>query len=212
MLNRFVIADPNKCIGCYTCMAGCVVKHEQAGLQAYPRLQVTHTRAGTMPIQCHHCDDPACAAVCPVKAISVQNQSVQINETLCIGCKMCSLACPFGAITPHGTLPPSLQETGTFEQHRFNAEPRWPVPLYGQSGQMTELHPILAWSIGQKAVAVKCDLCQSSADGPECVRLCPTNALRLVESEDIERLSKNKRSSAVAEAAALAKNPAPGRG
>lgn len=211
MANRFVIADPNKCIGCYTCMATCAMNHQQAGLQAYPRLQVTHTPAGTMPIQCRHCEDAACAAVCPVKAITIKNQSVQVNETVCIGCKMCALACPFGAITPHGTLPPSLREVGTFEQYKYMPDPRWPAPLYGQSGQTTELHPVLAWRIGQKAVAVKCDLCQFDEGGPACVRACPTKALHLVEGEDLERLSKSKRSSAVGEALTLAKNLTAGR-
>lgn len=32
-------------------------------------------------------------------------------------------------------------------------------------------------------VARKCDLCQDSADGPACVRACPSGALRLVDPE-----------------------------
>ena len=66
-VNRFVIADPEKCIGCYNCEAGCVDVHEKAGLAAYPRLQVTHTVLGTMPLQCRNCDDAPCEKVCPVQ-------------------------------------------------------------------------------------------------------------------------------------------------
>src|SRR5512143_2633420 len=99
-MNHFVIADPSKCIGCYACVAGCVESHREAGLQAYPRLYIIHSPAGTMPLQCRHCEFPNCAAVCPVKAITLKNDVVTLNETLCIGCKLCALACPFGAIIP----------------------------------------------------------------------------------------------------------------
>ena len=64
-MNHFVIADPRRCIGCYACIAGCVENHRKAGLQAYPRLYVTHTRAGVMPIQCRHCEDAPCAVGMP---------------------------------------------------------------------------------------------------------------------------------------------------
>ena len=48
-------------------------------------------------------------AVCPVKAITVRNHSIALNETLCIGCKLCGLACPFGAIIPGGTPVPRFE-------------------------------------------------------------------------------------------------------
>jgi Fe-S-cluster-containing hydrogenase component 2 len=39
---------------------------------------------------------------------------------------------------------------------------------------------LLAWSIGQKTVAVKCDLCYFREQGPACVEACPHQALHLV--------------------------------
>ncbi|OSN00715.1 4Fe-4S dicluster domain-containing protein [Lonsdalea populi] len=33
----------------------------------------------------------------------------------------------------------------------------------------------------------KCDLCHGVADGPSCVRVCPTSALRLVTPDDLRR-------------------------
>jgi len=200
MTNRLVIADPERCIGCYTCMAACVVNHLRVGLQASPRLIVTNTSHGTMPIQCHHCEDAPCEAVCPVKAITFAEESVQLNEGLCIGCKMCAMVCPYGAITPHGTTPPSL-DTGFFERHTFSTEARWPAPLYG-SRQSSQLHPILAWRIGQRAVAVKCDQCFFSESGPECVKVCPTKALSVIDAQILEQLSRSKRARAVADISA----------
>lgn len=184
-MNRFVIADPEKCIGCYTCECACVKVHEQVGLVAYPRLTVTHTRAGTMPIQCRHCDDAPCAKVCPVHAITIVNREVQLNESVCIGCKMCALACPFGAITPHGALPEGPVPAD---------EPREPAGS-------DHVHPLLAWTIGQRSIAVKCDLCHFRPEGPECIRVCPTKALHVVDEAAVVESNQQKRAASVAAAA-----------
>lgn len=46
--------------------------------------------------QCMHCNDPACASACPVKALTKQPEGPVIyNEKLCIGCRYCMVACPF---------------------------------------------------------------------------------------------------------------------
>ncbi len=187
-MNRFVIADPRKCIGCYTCEVGCVSVHEEAGLVAYPRLSVTHTLAGTMPVQCRHCDDAPCEKVCPVKAITFEDNAVQLSESLCIGCKMCALACPFGAITPYGTLPngPDPLVYGTY-----------PQPASAPAVVEGPIHSLLAWTIGQRTVAVKCDLCHFRPEGPECIRVCPTNALSMVEGEDVDDSNAEKRIASV---------------
>ena len=189
-MNRFVIADPEKCIGCYTCEAACVNVHEKVGLAAYPRLQVTHTSVGTMPLQCRNCDDAPCEKVCPVKAITFENRSVQINESVCIGCKMCALACPFGAITPWGATPKGADD-GTYGTYPEPAAYPEPTPLPPPPNE--EVHPLLAWTIGQRSVAVKCDLCHFRPEGPECIRVCPTKALHIVEPEDIDALIAKRR-------------------
>jgi hydrogenase-4 component A len=190
-MNHFVIADPRRCIGCYTCMATCVENHIPAGLQAFPRLVVTHTRAGTMPIQCRHCEDAPCATVCPVRAITRKDNSIQINESLCIGCKLCGLACPFGAITPYGTVPYTHEiYSGQFAFKERYAEP---ALSYKQDGSLEAVHPFLEWNVGQKTVAIKCDLCYFSPDGPACVRICPTQALHLVDEQTMSEVEKAKR-------------------
>ena len=188
--NIFVIADPSKCIGCYTCEAGCVNVHQKAGLAAYPRLQVTRTALGTMPLQCRNCDDAPCEKVCPVKAITFEKRSVQLNESVCIGCKMCALACPFGAITPYGEAPKAA-DSGTYGTYPEPAEYSEPTPLPPPPEE--EVHPLLAWTTGQRTVAVKCDLCHFRPEGPECIRVCPTKALHVVEAEDINALIAKRR-------------------
>ncbi len=96
--NKFVIANPNTCIGCATCMAGCYQSSIEREKLPAARLIVTRTQRGTMPNQCRQCDNAPCAHVCPVGALSFGKDNIELSEDSCIGCKMCVLSCPFGAI------------------------------------------------------------------------------------------------------------------
>lgn len=46
--------------------------------------------------QCNHCLEPACASACFVKAFKKDEKgAVHYDETLCVGCRYCMVACPF---------------------------------------------------------------------------------------------------------------------
>ncbi|WLI75860.1 4Fe-4S dicluster domain-containing protein [Kosakonia sp. H02] len=184
-MNRFVIADPEWCIGCNTCLAACSDVHKTQGLQHHPRLTLVRTPNKTAPILCRHCDDAPCKQVCPVNAISFQEDTVYLNETLCIGCKLCGLVCPFGAITPSGSRP--LNIPARYE-HFIPEEQLRDVP-----GSAPGDHPFLRWNAGVQAIAVKCDLCHFLPEGPSCVRACPTNALHLVTDAAMHKQLKARR-------------------
>lgn len=98
MGSKFVIADPGLCIGCQTCMAGCLLKHSAPGDVAKPRLNLITTLTISAPIVCHHCADAPCVASCPEGALYFDEGRVAVKQERCIGCRSCVLACPYGAV------------------------------------------------------------------------------------------------------------------
>jgi Fe-S-cluster-containing hydrogenase component 2 len=172
--NKFVIADPKICIGCATCMAACYQSAYERGKLATPRLIVTRTLSGVMPNQCKQCDDAPCANVCPVGALRFGEDSIELYEEICIGCKLCTIACPFGAIRPAAEFMPSVD-------YRLEPEP------------ILTLESI----IGLKTIAVKCDLCKGREGGPACVEACPTGALKIMTPKNQDKMIAKKAYDAV---------------
>lgn len=170
-VNQFVIANPKVCIGCATCMAGCYESSYKRGKLAVSRLIVTRTASGTMPNQCRQCDDAPCANVCPTGALRIGEKSIELYEEICIGCKMCTLACPFGAIKAEAEIMPSVN---------YSMEPKYNLGLESESGA--------------KSIAIKCDLCAGSESGPTCVQVCPTGALMFINGKDGQSNLVNKKS------------------
>ncbi len=51
-----------------------------------------------LPVQCQHCENPECVKVCPTRRIArkLEDGTVQIDKSKCIGCQFCAMACPYG--------------------------------------------------------------------------------------------------------------------
>lgn len=51
-------------------------------------------------LTCQQCDTAPCMNVCPSSALKrdALTGAIIVDEALCIGCKMCVSACPFGCI------------------------------------------------------------------------------------------------------------------
>ncbi|MFA7832813.1 4Fe-4S dicluster domain-containing protein [Aeromonas dhakensis] len=191
-MNRFVIADPKLCIGCGTCMAACSEVHKAQGLQQAPRLTVMRHEQATMPVQCRHCDDAPCSKVCPVEAIRQTGDCVQLNESLCIGCNLCAVACPFGAIQSGGSRPVAVATSyDTYIPSSIRSSNPSTSAGLGCFGE-----DLLSWEPGVRSIAVKCDLCEFRAEGPACVGACPSQALKLVNDGDTERAARIRRQQA----------------
>ncbi|KXS55697.1 MAG: hypothetical protein AMR96_06900 [Candidatus Adiutrix intracellularis] len=106
----FVSTDTSKCTGCKACEMACFQAHNTKrnkvgktvgtiAVPVTPKLYVTTLETVSMPIQCKHCENSPCKAVCSQGAINRIGAQVVVDEKKCIGCKDCLLACPFGAIT-----------------------------------------------------------------------------------------------------------------
>jgi len=176
-LNCFVVADPDKCIGCKACEVACSVVHSDslvttAGTMTnpiIPKLYLVKTAEVTMPIQCRHCEDAPCANVCPVSAITQENGAIVVKEEICVGCKTCLMACPFGAIE----LVPQYKNGQEVIQRVLKAQ--------NEDGLEDKA----------KVVANKCDLCVDRDNGPACVENCPQKALSLI-SPMMEKKNRNQ--------------------
>ena len=182
-MNTFIAIEPDRCIGCGTCLAACSHGHRVAGLQAEPRLALTFTPQVTAAVTCHQCEGAPCLAVCPVDAIKRTEEAIVVNEQTCIGCKLCAVVCPFGAIHPSGTSTAGV------------AGISYPTPT-----QPRGTSPLLAWSIGVYTCAVKCDLCSTLGpdEEPHCVEACPTKALSVRDATTLAGVRKDKMRAAVA--------------
>jgi len=116
--DRFgVLVDTTVCIGCRKCEWACKTAHNLPAGDAsdYDDKKVLSKRRRTSPggytvvnqyqtnqiptnvkFQCMHCDHPACVSACIVGAFSkTEYGAIVWDETKCIGCRYCMVACPF---------------------------------------------------------------------------------------------------------------------
>ena len=102
-MKAAMLIDLSKCIGCGACSLAC---QEANGLPRQKNPEGLSDNVWTalrqkngvhIREQCMHCLEPTCVSVCPVNALQKTPEGPVIyDESRCIGCRYCMLACPFG--------------------------------------------------------------------------------------------------------------------
>jgi carbon-monoxide dehydrogenase iron sulfur subunit len=86
-----IVIQPDLCDGCGDCEKACTQLHGSSGIL------IREVEGGYYPIICQQCDDAPCTIICPTEAIGSEG----VNRERCIGCGLCMMVCPFGAIVIH---------------------------------------------------------------------------------------------------------------
>jgi Fe-S-cluster-containing dehydrogenase component len=156
-----MLIDLQRCVACDACTMACrQEKGSERGLLfakvlKYETGDYPDSRLGYLPVLCNHCGNPPCVEVCPSGATKkLEDGIVVVDQALCVGCRNCLLACPYGA--RNGFL---------------SLETYFP-------GYRTPFEELKSRDRLPKKVD-KCDFCvERLGDGrlPACVEACPTEA------------------------------------
>lgn len=115
-----LVIDLDTCVGCHACAVNCkewntggeagiLPDYDKYGPQpdgvwfnrihSYEADGPGGSRTVNLPRSCLHCEDALCVTVCPTGASykRVEDGIVLVDTDKCIGCKLCSWACPYGA-------------------------------------------------------------------------------------------------------------------
>jgi len=105
MPQKYVVCDPDKCLGCRICEFVCPAVKEKRIDPSLSRIRaINFEPAASMAIACLLCERPLCVEACPRKALHKdENGIIRVDEDLCNGCHWCISACNFGAIAWHPT-------------------------------------------------------------------------------------------------------------
>jgi formate dehydrogenase iron-sulfur subunit len=105
-MSKAILYDATICIGCKLCEKGCAERNKlpyddnvaaEQTMSAHKLTFVMISGDKFMRRLCMNCEDPTCASVCPVGALrKTASGPVIYEESRCIGCRYCMLACPFG--------------------------------------------------------------------------------------------------------------------
>lgn len=102
-----------RCNGCLSCAVACAVEHSESKTilgakleKVKPRINVEPFDGKAVPVLCRHCEEPACVDACMAGAMQKDETTGLVSnegkEQNCVGCWMCVMACPYGAVVQAG--------------------------------------------------------------------------------------------------------------
>ncbi|MGI9301294.1 MAG: 4Fe-4S dicluster domain-containing protein [Gammaproteobacteria bacterium] len=99
---RALQIEPEKCTGCLQCEMACSLENEGLFNPSKSRIKVFtfHEEGRFSPYTCTQCAEAWCMHACPVEAIVINEATgaKEVREDVCVGCKVCTIACPFGTV------------------------------------------------------------------------------------------------------------------
>ena len=101
-MPKYIEVDFEKCTACRICELACSFHHHGEINPSRSRIKVNifHEEFFFYPGVCSQCEDAWCVNICPNLALVKDRAKgvVSVDETRCVGCRMCIQACPFGAM------------------------------------------------------------------------------------------------------------------
>ncbi|MFO8008114.1 MAG: 4Fe-4S dicluster domain-containing protein [Candidatus Brocadiia bacterium] len=105
-----IVAYEQYCIGCRLCEIHCLVQHSESRkiIKAFreerdrimPGVHVEESGCVSFALQCRHCEEAVCIEACMTGAMHRDKETgaVLCDQDRCVGCWMCVMVCPAGAI------------------------------------------------------------------------------------------------------------------
>ncbi|WP_242393481.1 4Fe-4S dicluster domain-containing protein [Anaeromyxobacter oryzisoli] len=196
-MSKATLIDTTKCIGCRSCQVTCKqwkdlpaektqLQPGRKGIQnpttlsaktltvlTYGEIEDAKAPGGLRYVfakrQCMHCEEPACAAACPVTALHKTKEGpVTYDDSKCIGCRYCVWACPFGIPTAEwDSLAPKIRKCDMCHDRLSPA-----APDARNGAALTDEE--------RKRFA-------AAHSVPACVKQCPAGALTYGDREELLR-------------------------
>ncbi|MGP8309565.1 4Fe-4S dicluster domain-containing protein [Enterocloster aldenensis] len=104
-MGKVIDLDFHKCSACGACAVACMDQNDldvTGGVSPFRVVCDLEDGDGEYEyysIACFHCDDAPCITACPCNCLSKDGETgfTVYDNTNCIGCHSCAMACPFGA-------------------------------------------------------------------------------------------------------------------